>query len=405
VDQAGAIIEWREPLAVKFHAVGFRSPNSIGGCQIGLQGKADEIVRYPFNGRLSPIPNAALAALLALSGCGGMGAHRVPMDQASYVTALSEAQKTQLFTNLVRMRYGEPVSFVTLGQIVQGYTLSGGTSAAANIGLLPDVGPELSGNVEFEDRPTLTFSPVHGGDFRNAFLVPVPPASIIAAIQAGWPPDLVLRLAVQRINGISNALTSGGRQSDADPRFVRIAELMNTLVVDGVVDLATEQPSGAGAPTIVLLAHNPAIHAPDDAKLLAEFFRLLGLPANTRKFKIKFGRTRSSTKGELTIETRSYIQILYAIAATIEVPVSDIENGLTRRTITDNPLGGRPTLLVRSGPSNPGSAHAKTKYDGKWFWIAENDIQSKRSFTLLLLLLTLADRSISQSPPLVTVQG
>lgn len=334
-----------------------------------------------------------------------MGAHVVPVDQASYVTALSEAQKNQLFTNLVRMRYGEPVSFVTLGQIVQGYTLSGGASAAANIGLLPDVGPEVSGNIAFEDRPTLTFSPVHGRDFRNAFLVPVPPASIISAIQAGWPPDLVLRLAVQRINGISNALIAGGRRSDADPRFVRITELMNTLVVDGVIDLAAEQPSATGAPAIVLLSRNPDIRAPKDAKLLAEFLHLLGLASNTRRFRIKFGRTRPSTRGEITIETRSYIQILYAIAATIEVPVSDIEKGLTKRTITDNPLGGRPTLLVRSGPSNPGAAHAKTKYDGHWFWIADDDFQSKRSFTLLLLLLTLADLSINQSPPLVTVQG
>ena len=153
------------------------------------------------------------------------------VDQASYAVALSEAQKRQLLANIVRMRYGEPASFVTLDQIVQGYTLRGAADAGVDFGLVGDETPTLGGNLTYEDRPTLTLTPIQGRDFRNGFLVPVPPQSVVSALVIGWPPDLVLRLGVQSINGIPNALISGDRESDADPRFLRIAELMQELIV------------------------------------------------------------------------------------------------------------------------------------------------------------------------------
>ena len=160
----------------------------------------------------------ALLSSLAAVGCGSVGARNVRVDQASYAVALGEAQKRQLLANLVGMRYGEPASFVTLGQIVQGYTLRGGADAAIDFGLVGDETPVLSGNLTYEDRPTLTLTPIQGRDFRNGFLVPVAPQSLVSAIVMGWPPDLVLRLGVQSINGVPNALISGDRESDADPQ-------------------------------------------------------------------------------------------------------------------------------------------------------------------------------------------
>ena len=72
----------------------------------------------------------------------------------------------------------------------------------------------------------------------------------------GWPPDLVLRLGVQSINGIPNALVSGDRQSDADPRFLRIADLMQELIVGDVIELALERTEGGASPA-VLVIRNP----------------------------------------------------------------------------------------------------------------------------------------------------
>ena len=105
------------------------------------------------------------------------------------------------------------------------------------------------------------------------------------------------------------------------------------------------------------------------------------------------------------IQTRSYIQMLYAVAATIDVPEGDIAAGITRRTVTDDPISGRPTLAIRSGASDPGAMHVKTKYNGRWFWIENADLESKRAFALLLTLLTLTDVGENAQAPLLTIAG
>ena len=346
----------------------------------------------------------ALASLVAAAGCGSLGARTAQVDQVSYAVALSEAQKKQLLANIVRMRYGEPASFVTLGQIVQGYTLRGGAEAGVDFGLVGDETPTLGGSLTYEDRPTLTLTPIQGRDFRNGFLVPVPPQSVVSALVIGWPPDLVLRLGVQSINGIPNALVSGDRQSDADPRFLRIADLMQELIVGDVIELALERTEGGASPA-VLVIRNPDRSSTADIAMLQELRQLLGLSPVANRISVEFGRTRPRAGNVVHIQTRSYIQILYAVAATIDVPQEDIAAGVTRQTVTDDPLAGRPTLAIRSGTSDPGAMHAKTTYNGRWFWIENSDLESKRAFALLLTLLTLTDVGENARAPLLTIPG
>ena len=348
----------------------------------------------------------ALLLSLAAASCGSLGARTAQVDQASYAVALGEAQKRQLLANIVRMRYGEPASFITLDQIVQGYTLGGAANAEVDLGLLGDETPILGGNLTYEDRPTLTLTPIQGRDFRNGFLVPVPPQSVVSALVAGWPPDLVMRLAVQSINGIPNALISGDRGSDADPRFLRIAELMHNLIVDGIIELVVEGTEvSAPSPTTVLVISNPDRRAVADISMLRELRQLLGLSSSADTILVAFGRTRPLRGDTINIQTRSYIQVLYAVAATIDVPEADIAAGITRPSVSDDPLGGRPTLAISSGASDPGATHVKAKYNGHWFWIDNADLESKRAFALLLTLLTLTDRGENARAPLLTIAG
>ena len=356
------------------------------------------------NGRSAGLLCGAFLCALAVAGCSSVGARTVQVDQASYAVALGEAQKRQLLANIVRMRYGEPASFVTLGQIVQGYTLRGSADAGIDFGLLGEETPTLGGNLTYEDRPTLTLTPIQGRDFRNGFLVPVPPQSIVSALVIGWPPDLVLRLGVQSINGIPNALISGDRESDADPRFLRIASLMQELIVGDVIELALERTEGGTSPS-VLVIRNPDRSSTVDIARLQELRQLLGLSPTASRISVEFGRTRPQARNVVHIQTRSYIQILYSVAATIDVPKEHIAAGITRRTITDDPFSRRPTLAIRSGSADPGAMHVKTRYGGRWFWIANADLESKRAFALLLTLLTLTDRGENQQPPLLTIAG
>ena len=82
----------------------------------------------------------------------------------------------------------------------------------------------------------------------------MPPQTIVSALAIGWPPELV-----QSVNGNPNALISGDRASEPDPRFLRIAELMQELIVVGVIDLALERTEDGDSPTPKFTIHGPPL--------------------------------------------------------------------------------------------------------------------------------------------------
>jgi len=60
-------------------------------------------------------------------------------------------------------------------------------------------------------------------------------------------------------------------------------------------------------------------------------------------------------------------------------------------------------LRVHSDSSKPKDAYVAVPYEGEWFWIANDDWRSKRTFTSILFLFTLADSSGEQKLPTLTI--
>ena len=42
-------------------------------------------------------------------------------------------------------------------------------------------------------------------------------------------------------------------------------------------------------------------------------------------------------------------------------------------------------------------------YRSRWYWIADNDIQSKATFVILMLLFSIADTGVKGAAPVVTI--
>ncbi len=346
-----------------------------------------------------------VSASAATQGCAPLGARALPQDEPAYVEAIGESRKRQVFSNIVRLRYGEPVSFLTLTQVVQGYTLTTTGEAELDFTLAPDSGPVVGGAVEYEDRPTLTFTPVQGRQLLNSYLRPLPPANVFSAIQSGWPADLVLQFAVENVNGVSNTRSSIVRPKGASPSFDRIADLLRYLRDHDHLDLAIRAPSEGDEAALVVAVPDPGGETPEVTALRQELRRLLGLAPGVESFALRFGRNRPADGRTLNVETRSYLQMLSAIATTIEVPEEDVASGATTLTAVDDPVAGRSNLRVHAGASDPGDAFVKTRYRGRWFWIDHDDFRSKRALSFLLLLSTLADPEGNPSPPQLTING
>ena len=116
-------------------------------------------------------------------------------------------------------------------------------------------------------------------------------------------------------------------------------------------------------------------------------------------------------RDELVISMRSLKEVMYFLSQPIEVPRAHIEKGFVRETI--DPATGCPfdwqeifheLFEVHSGSLPPLHAAVSIQYRGHWFYIEDADIDSKRTFNLLIELFNLKIRAGGGAQiPLLTI--
>ena len=58
---------------------------------------------------------------------------------------------------------------------------------------------------------------------------------------------------------------------------------------------------------------------------------------------------------------------------------------------------------MRNGRSEPDDALVAAYYSDRWFWIDDKDVGSKRVFTFLMLLASLAESTRPGQPPIISI--
>ena len=183
----------------------------------------------------------ALGGLLLVAhtaqGCASIGPTRLGRDQLDYTRTLSDAGKRQTLFNLIRMRYGEPPAFLSVSQVVSGYTLQG--TAQAGLNAYPSANAStfatLLGGAQYTDRPTFTLNPVTGEHFVQAYLRPFSPAGIVPLVQGGIPIDVLFRLVAQSVGPLQNTHPLGGFDRSGSPDFLPLLGALRTLQEAGVL--------------------------------------------------------------------------------------------------------------------------------------------------------------------------
>ncbi len=342
------------------------------------------------------------AAMLALSSCASIGPATVRRDQVDYADAVSEAAKRQLLLNLVKLRYGDTPNFVTLSQLVAGYTMEGRLAIGGDFnrdswifGHNFDFG--LGGT--FSDHPTATYTPLQGAAFAELMLKPISPNSLFAVILAGGPPRIVLGLGVEAINGLNNGSRRPGGFLPERREFNQVLSLISELNDAGRLQLRFESTQAGVQAYLDTRRKDGELADPRYGRLI----ELLGLDPSLGRYRVAFGLGDSGTD-EITIQTRSLIETLREIASRISVPQSDIEDG---RTYAPPPViegsDGRAELGVQHQLLPPTDAFVAIRYDDDWFWIPNDDYQAKLSFTMLMLLFNLATPGSDTGLPVITI--
>jgi hypothetical protein len=340
--------------------------------------------------------------VILLASCGSYGPRSMDRDQLDYGNSIGENWKNQMLANIVKLRFVDMPVFVDVGAIVSGYSLS--TTVNGRLGVSDNL---IGGNSQgigasgtYTDRPTITYMPKTGDDYLRAILEPVAPTSLLALIQAGYSSELLFTWAVEAINGVHNWSVSrrgsnGG--GSADPEFIEYVALMQELQTLGAIgfELTSDEDEKNG---IILRLKKQGL--PESTiKKSRRAAEIIGLDPEREQFHVIYAPFKSAPD-TLSIQTRSVIQMLSAMAGFIDVPAEKAAYAAPGYDVSGTSL--RP-FQVRSGKDRPDESFAQVKYQGYWYWIDNSDIGSKRVFTLMLFITTLTNQANDANAPVLTI--
>ncbi len=348
-------------------------------------------------------------SLFALSGCASIGPGAVSRDRFDYTAAVADSWKSQMLLNLVKIRYSDAAVFLDVGQIVAGYSFQRNLSASATVPVFNGSPPSnvptgtfgLSGGGLYNDSPTVTYAPLAGERFARSLMMPIPPSSIMNVVQAGFPVEMVFRLAVQSVNGVDNRRVREMNVQPAEPEFYALLQNLRRIQDSGDIGMRMRPGERDVLLEMVLRSKPPA--AVENAR--TNVAKILGLDPSIRVFRLVYGTVPSDNK-EIAILTRSIFEIFKDLSSNITVPETDVTELRVSPTPEPDlgPEGPIPALIeITSSAARPGNAFVAVPYRGHWFSIDDQDMRSKNLFSFIMYLFTFVEPGGKEAAPVLTI--
>ena len=374
---------------------------------------------------------AALCLLALTAGCNAVGPRAVRTARLGYNEAAVRTWNEQMLLNLVRLRYRDTPYFLEVTSVSTQYNLEAGVSAGATLGA-GEADVDTSAGGVWTESPTITYSPLAGEQFVRQVLSPVSLEALFLLPQSGWSIERVLRCCVQRLNGLPNAPRAAGPTPDTEPEFrdfLTAARLLRELQVAGLLEMGVrpapaseaaarcrwwplcEEPEAEEEPPefILRLSTKAAPAGVEDGRReLAGLLAIEGLEEG-RETLFTVG-TLDPDPGVLAIYPRSLMGAMFYLSQGVQPPPEHARRGwvtVTRRRQGDGEFdwgeltGG--LFTVRSQADRPADAFIAVRYRGHWFYIADDDLESKTTFGLLTQLFSLHAGSAQGGSPLLTL--
>ena len=368
---------------------------------------------------------AVAAATLLAGGCTHLGPRTVSVDRFDYGTAIADSWKQQTLLNIVKLRYMDLPVFMDVASVVSGYSLQTGVNVNGTLSSNDAVQGDfasIGGQAVYTDRPTITYVPTTGDRFLRGLITPIDPKNVFSLLQSGYAADFILALSVESLNGVRNRSTAGGIVREADPEFTRALALLREVQTAGAFGMRVEEDKAKGTTGVIFFRRDDV--PGEIAEKTAEIRRLLKLPADRDKFTLVYSPMRGS-ESELSVNSRSMLQIMQAFASHLDVPEAHLKDHSAWRSLESvddaaadadaAPVRGgaasegpaaqsRPrSVRIHSGKERPSNAFAAVRYRGYWFWVDNGDLQTKRALTVIMFIFTLSDTGSSEKLPLITI--
>ncbi|MGE4441780.1 MAG: hypothetical protein AB7D27_09865 [Desulfomicrobium sp.] len=343
-----------------------------------------------------------LLGLLAAAGCASIGPDTIARDRFDYNTAVADSWKRQLLLNIVKIRYGDAPIFLDVVSITNQYSFESELAGTLGWSFPPGANwQEVGGTGRYYDRPTITYTPLSGEKFARNLMTPVPPDTVMALVEGGYPIEQVFRLMVHSVNGIRNQFGGAARMRRADPEFRPLLANLREVQASGAVTMRVKK---IGPQAALVMVFSKA-SSPELTKRMREIRHALNLREGDGEFRVVYGSAAASDS-EIALMTRSVFEVLSDISSTVEVPADHVAD---RRVAPAMPVEwkdfDRPLIRIGAATERPADAFVAVPYRDAWFWIDDRDFASKGVFSFMLFIMALTESGGKDSAPVLTISA
>jgi len=335
-------------------------------------------------------------------GCHALGPSTVASDRSAYSDSIGESWKCQTLLNIVKLRYLDPPIFVDVGQIIASRSLATGINVGGGLAQQGGNTMNVGGAGTYTESPTITYTPLTGNKFIKSLLTPLPAESVFSMVQSGWPADTLMFATLSSLNGLKNQEATISGTTPPDPRFLRALQLIRKIQVSGGVALRVEKDAQKQQTVLLSFRRNDA--STETLEAVAELRQLLKLDPQATEFALVIGATAANDR-EVAVVTRSILHLMQILATQVDIPESDLmETRATPGWEKLDPEQNKMRMIqIHSAKEYPKNVFVAVKYREQWFWIDDRDLKSKRVFSMMMLLFTLADTGDGLPLPQISI--
>jgi hypothetical protein len=342
--------------------------------------------------------------LVVFSGCALVGPSSISMGRADYNEAINRTEDEQMLLSLVKGRYGETFSLLSVTGVAANVRFGSRAAIQAGFGPKANYVGELtpfSAGLAYEENPTITYAPVQGERYLRQLLSPIPLDILVLIIRAGTGQATYLTMLANRINDLKNPDFIEKPMAAHDHRFRRFVKLNQTL--DQACVLQWVEDPRKDVPFDILITD----YTPDYIEPVREYLNLLGLSIPADESADIIIPVYFSVKGRhwdgVAITTRSTYDLIEILRGAIEVPKAHVAAGL----VHDGPAPGLAgiDICIHASKQKPDGAAVSVKYRGHWYFIDETDMPTKRFYDMVRTLwsVSIASAADQRAAPVLTL--
>ncbi len=347
-----------------------------------------------------------VSSKVALNGGGGRNAYNISVQQTS---------KEEMLLNLVRLRYTDIPYFLDVSSVTTQFTYQAKGAALFPIPGFTRLNPaELGGELSWQNQPTLQYTPLDGQAFAIQMLRPIDLRALQQLIFTGWDIDRVFKVIIQSLDNIPNATQASSPTPSYVPKYKKFQDVIDLLRVfqtDGQLQIGVGikqngqeyNLAGDAIPNTMQISFPSG--RPESDKL-AELFSEVRKNKGRYILNMNLGYDEAA---EIGIMTRSLIGCMYFLSLGVNVPKKDIENGCVFSTKhPDGTMFDWRDILdgildIKYSKDRPSCAFSSVKYRDHWYYITDCDVESKRTFVLLMQLYNLQSGETKATGPLLSI--